>query len=774
MCLEDLRMADDLRERALAYHRLPKPGKLGIHPTKPMANQRDLSLAYTPGVAFACEEIASDPETAYSYTAKANLVAVISNGTAVLGLGSIGALAAKPVMEGKAVLFKKFANIDVFDIEIDETDIDKFVDIVARLEPTFGAVNLEDVKAPECFEIERRLKERLGIPVFHDDQHGTAITVAAAVLNGLRVVGKSLAAVKLVCSGAGAAAMACLDLLVELGITHGNITVCDREGVVHTGRRNLGPEKLRYAIDTNARTLADALKDADIFLGVSGPGAATGEMIRPMAPKPLILALANPIPEVMPEDALAARPDAIMATGRSDYPNQVNNVLCFPFIFRGALDCGATEINTPMKLACVRAIADLTMAEASDVVAAAYGDQSLKFGPDYIIPKPFDPRLITTVPVAVAKAAMESGVAKRPIKDFRAYAAELSQLVFRSGYMMRSVFDRSVEDPKRVVYAEGEEDRVLRAVQQVIDEGIAKPILIGRPGIIAEKIERLSLRLEVGRNVQVIEPASYDKYELYWREYYRLMGRHGASPATAQIRLRTLSTVIGAMMVKLGDADALIAGPVSLYRPELLHVIDVIGLKPGVTACAAMQVLILDKGVYFITDTHVTENPTEEELCETAILAAEQVERFGITPKIAFLSSSNFGSNDFQSSVKMRSATALFKKRAPQFEAEGEMHADTALSESVRLELLPDSKLSGQANLLILPDLTSANIAYNIAKVLANGISVGPLLLGLNLPAHVMTASATVRGILNNTAIAVVEAQHRTQPSGAATLKRTA
>ncbi|MGD9535948.1 MAG: NADP-dependent malic enzyme [Alphaproteobacteria bacterium] len=768
-------MADDLRERALAYHRLPKPGKLGIHPTKPMANQRDLSLAYTPGVAAACEEIEKDPETAYSYTSKANLVAVISNGTAVLGLGSIGALAAKPVMEGKAVLFKKFANIDVFDIEIDETDIDKFVDTVARLEPTFGAINLEDIKAPECFEIERRLKERLGIPVFHDDQHGTAITVAAAVLNGLRVVGKSLPSVKLVCSGAGAAAMACLDLLVELGITQGNITVCDREGVVHKGRANLGAEKLRYAVDTNARTLADALKGADIFLGVSGPGAATGEMIKPMAPKPLILALANPVPEVMPEDALAARPDAIMATGRSDYPNQVNNVLCFPFIFRGALDCGATEINTPMKLACVRAIADLTMAEASDVVAAAYGDQSLRFGPEYIIPKPFDPRLITTVPVAVAKAAMESGVAKRPIKDFRAYAAELSQLVFRSGYMMRSVFDRSVEDPKRVVYAEGEEDRVLRAVQQVLDEGIAKPILIGRPGIIAEKIERLSLRLKVGENVQVVEPAAYDRYEQYWREYYRLMGRGGASPATAQIRLRTLSTVIGAMMVKLGDADALIAGPVSLYRPELLYVIDVIGLKPGVTACAAMQVLILSEGIYFITDTHVTENPSEEELCETALLAAEQVERFGITPKIAFLSSSNFGSNDFPSSVKMRNATALFKKRAPQYEAEGEMHADTALSESVRLDLLPDSKLSGQANLLVLPDLTSANIAYNIAKVLANGISVGPLLLGLKQPAHVMTASATVRGILNNTAIAVVEAQqHRTQPSGTATLKRTA
>jgi malate dehydrogenase (oxaloacetate-decarboxylating)(NADP+) len=769
-------MADDLRERALAYHRLPKPGKLGIHPTKPMANQRDLSLAYSPGVAAACEEIARSPDEVYSYTAKANLVAVISNGTAVLGLGSIGALASKPVMEGKAVLFKKFANIDVFDIEIDELDVDKLVDTIARLEPTFGAVNLEDIKAPECFAIEKKLKERMKIPVFHDDQHGTAICVSAAVLNGLRVVGKDLAKVKLVCSGAGAAAMACLDLLVELGITRGNITVCDREGVIHKGRTDLNSAKKCYALDTNARTLADALRDADIFLGVSGPRAATGEMIKPMAQKPMILALANPTPEIMPEEARSARPDAIIATGRSDYPNQVNNVLCFPFIFRGALDCGATEINTPMKLACVRAIADLAMAEASDVVAAAYGDQSLKFGPEYIIPKPFDPRLISTVPVAVAKAAMESGVAKRPIKDLKAYGKELSQLVFRTGYMMKGVFDRAIEDPRRVVFAEGEDDRVLRAAQQAIDEGIAKPILLGRPTVIAEKNEKLSLRLEIGRNVSVIDPTSYDRYEAYWREYYRVMGRRGASPPTAQTILRTQNTVIGAIMVRLSDADALIAGPVSLYRPELLHVLDVIGLKSGVTACAAMQVLILSKGTYFITDTHVTENPTKEELCETAIMAAEQVERFGMTPKVAFLSSSNFGSNEFQSSVKMREATALFKERAPHSEAEGEMHADTALSESVRLDLLPDSKLSGQANLLILPDLTCANIAYNMVKVLANGISVGPLLLGLSQPAHVMTSSATVRGILNMTAIAVVEAQHRTAPVAAvgAGLKRTA
>ncbi len=768
-------MVDDLRERALAYHRFPKPGKLGIHPTKPMANQHDLSLAYSPGVAAACEEIAKNPDDVYIYTAKANLVAVISNGTAVLGLGAIGALAAKPVMEGKAVLFKKFANIDVFDIEIDETDIDKLVDTIASLAPTFGAINLEDIKAPECFEIERKLRARLNIPVFHDDQHGTAICVAAALLNGLRVIGKDLNKVKLVCSGAGAAAIACLDLLVELGITKGNITVCDREGVVLKSRPNLGEEKKRYAIDSNARTLADALRGADIFLGVSGPGAAPCDMIKPMGDKPLILALANPIPEIMPEEARAARPDAIIATGRSDYPNQVNNVLCFPFIFRGALDCGATEINTPMKLACVRAIADLTMAEVSDVVAAAYGDQSLTFGPDYIIPKPFDPRLISTIPVAVARAAMKSGVAKRPIKDLKAYAAELSQFVFRTGYMMRGVFDRAVEDPKRVVYAEGEDDRVLRAAQQALDEGMAKPILIGRAVVIAEKIAQLSLRLVPGRDVTVIEPAAYDKYETYWREYLRLMGRSGASPSTSQIRLRTRSTIIGAMMVKLGDADALIAGPISLYRPELMHVLDVIGLKPGVTAGAALQMLILSKGVYVITDTHVTENPTKEELCQIAIMAAAQMERFGITPKIAFLSSSNFGSNDFPSSVKMREATALLKERAPHLEAEGEMQADTALSESVRNDLFPDSNLTGQANLMVLPDLTSANIAYNMVKVLANGINVGPLLVGLNQPAHVMTSSATVRSILNMTAIAVVEAQHRLMPTaGASTHGHTA
>jgi malate dehydrogenase (oxaloacetate-decarboxylating)(NADP+) len=752
-------MADDQRERALAYHRLPKPGKLGIHPTKPMANQRDLSLAYSPGVAAACEEIAQNPDDVYLYTAKANLVAVISNGTAVLGLGAIGALAAKPVMEGKAVLFKKFANIDVFDIEINETDTDKLVEIIAALEPTFGAINLEDIKAPECFEVERKLKARMKIPVFHDDQHGTAICVAAAVLNGLRVIGKDMNRVKVVSSGAGAAAMACLDLLVGLGIPASNVTVCDSKGVVHSGRKGLTEEKKRYAVDTNARTLADAIKDTDIFLGLSGPGTCTGDMVKTMAPDPLILALANPIPEIMPEIVKAVRPDAIIATGRSDYPNQVNNVLCFPFIFRGALDCGASEINMAMKLACVRAIADLARQEASDVVAAAYGDQSLKFGRDSIIPKPFDPRLITTVPVAVAKAAMESGVARRPIADLRAYSKELSQLVFRSGYMMTSVFDRAIEAPKRVVYAHGEEDRVLRAAQQVVDEGIAEPILIGRPEVIADKLEKMSLRLVVGKNVSVLNPADYQRYEAYWREYYRLMGRRGAAPASAQMTLRLQQTVIGAMMVRLGDADALLAGPVSLFRPELLHVLDVIGVKPGMISGAAMEILILSKGVYVITDTHVSEYPSAEQICQTAQMAAERMERFGLVPKVAFLSSSNFGSNEFESSRKMREATARFKEREPAIEAEGEMHADTALMENIRESLLPDSRLAGAANLLVMPDLTAANIAYNMAKVLANGISVGPVLLGLNSPAHVMTASATVRGVLNMTALAVVEAQ---------------
>ena len=761
-------MADDLRQAALDYHRKPKPGKLGIHATKRMATQRDLSLAYSPGVAAACEEIEKNAASAWDYTARANLVAVISNGSAVLGLGAIGALASKPVMEGKAVLFKKFANIDVFDLEIDEADVDEIVETIARLEPTFGAINLEDIKAPECFEIERRLKQRLNIPVFHDDQHGTAICVAAAALNALRVVGKNVRDVRLVCSGAGAAAMACLDLLTALGIPHDNIAVCDRKGVLRSARDDLNEQKQRYALDTDARTLDEVIEGADLFLGLSGPGTLSRAMVETMAPKPIILALANPTPEIMPEDALAVRPDAIIATGRSDYPNQVNNVLCFPFIFRGALDCGATEINTAMKLACVRAIADLAMAESSDVVAAAYGDQSLKFGGTYIIPKPFDPRLISTVPVAVAEAAMESGVASRPIADLEAYRHQLSGLVFRTGFLMKVVFDQAKADPKRVVYAAGEHDGVLRAAQQAIDEKIAHPILIGRPFRIEEKIEQLSLRLSIGESVTVIDPARYDRYEAYWRLYHELMGRRGASPATARMVMRTQATAIASMMVRCGDADALIAGPVTRFRPELLHVLDVIGLREGVASAAAMEVLILTKGVFFLTDTAVTENPDPAQVCQSAVLAAEQVQRFGIAPKIALLSGSNFGSNDFAASVKMRAALQLLHRRVPGLEAEGEMHADAALDETVRAEMFPNSRLKGQANTLVLPDVASASIAYNMVKVLSDGISVGPILLGLAAPAYVLHGSATTRGVLNMTAIATVEAQTRAAESSAA------
>ncbi len=761
-------MAEDLRQAALDYHREPKPGKLGIHATKRMTTQRDLALAYSPGVAAACEEIEKDPACAWDYTARANLVAVISNGSAVLGLGSIGALAAKPVMEGKAVLFKKFANIDVFDIEIDEDGIDQLVETIARLEPTFGAINLEDIKAPECFEIERRLKERLNIPVFHDDQHGTAICVAAAALNALRIVGKKMGDVTVACSGAGASAIACLDLLRELGIPSHNMTVCDRKGVLRADREDLNEQKRRYALDTNARSLDDAIEGADLFLGLSGPRTMTQAMVRKMGPKPIILALANPTPEIMPEDALAVRPDAIVATGRSDYPNQVNNVLCFPFIFRGALDCGATEINTAMKLACVHAIADLATAESSDIVAAAYGDQSLKYGVDYIIPKPFDPRLIQTVPVAVAEAAMESGVASRPITDLAAYREELDSLVFRTGYLMKVVFDQAKKDPKRVVYAAGENERVLRAAQQAIDEGIARPILIGRPFRIEERIDQLSLRLKIGENVEVIDPARYEKYDAYWRLYHELMGRRGASPAAARTILRTQATVIASMMVRCRDADAMLAGPVTLFRPELLHVLDVIGLRDGVASAAALQVLILTKGIFFIADTHVTEDPSPAQICQSAVLAAEQVRRFGMTPKIALLSGSNFGSNDFAQSVKMRDALQLLHHRAPALEAEGEMHADTALDEAVRAEMFPNSRLKGQANTLILPDLTSANIAYSMVKVLADGISVGPILLGLAAPAYVLHGSATTRGVLNMTAVAAVEAQTRAEESSIA------
>ena len=754
-------MAEDLRESALEYHRKPKPGKLGIHATKPLETQRDLALAYTPGVAAACEEIVRDPIEAYSLTARGNLVAVVSNGTAVLGLGPIGALASKPVMEGKAVLFKKFANIDVFDIEIDETDTDKLVDTVASLEPTVGAINLEDIKAPECFEIERRLRERMNIPVFHDDQHGTAICVAAAVLNGLRVVGKDPAKVRLAASGAGASAIACLELLVDLGMTRENILVTDRSGVVYEGRDGVSAEKARFAQTTNCRTLGDALDGADIFLGLSGPGVVSAAEIATMGPKPLILALANPTPEILPEEVREVRDDAVIATGRSDYPNQVNNVLCFPFIFRGALDVGATEINTEMELACVRAIADLAMAESSEIVAAAYSGQSLDFGPDYILPKPFDPRLISHVAPEVARAAMESGVATRPIADLAAYRDELEQFTHRTGYLMREVFDQAQSALKRVVYAEGEEERVLRAVQTVVDEGLARPILIGRPDSVAERIERLGLRLRPGRDIDILDPEDNPNYEAHCRDYHALRERAGVSPALAADLMRTRATALAAVMVRRGEADAMLAGPIGRYQEHRQHIFDVIEVKESIHAAAAMQVLILDKGTLFLADTHVNDNPDAEHIAHIARLAADQVRHFGIEPKIAMLSSSNFGSNNFPSSVKMRESVRLLHILAPDLEVEGEMHGDLALDEALREAVFPHSSMSGQANLLIMPNLDAANIAFNLLKFLATGQSVGPILLGLEFPAHVLIDSVSVRGIVNMTAIAAADAQAR-------------
>ena len=753
-------MAEELRESALEYHRLPTPGKIGIVATKPLANQRDLALAYTPGVAAACMAIAADPTEASSLTARSNLVAVITNGTAVLGLGAIGPLAAKPVMEGKAVLFKKFAGIDVFDIEVDERDPDKLVDIIAALEPTFGGINLEDIKAPECFEIEAKLRRRLKIPVFHDDQHGTAIIVGAAVRNGLRLVGKELRQVKLVASGAGAAALACLDLLVDMGLPVENVIVTDKYGVVWRGRKEeMDPRKERYAKDTNARTLGEVMGGADIFLGLSAPDVLKPEMVAKMAERPLILALANPDSEIRPELAKAVRPDAIIATGRTDYPNQVNNVLCFPFIFRGALDVGATTINEAMKLACVEALADLALAEPSDVVAAAYGDTPLTFGPDYLIPKPFDPRLILQLAPAVAKAAMESGVATRPIEDFAAYRQRLSQFVFRSGLAMKPVFDRARSDPKRLVYAEGEDERVLRAVQQVLDDRLAKPIIVGRREVVRRRIEKLNLRLQLDKDVALVDPEDDPRYNAYWTTYHRLMERKGVSPDFARALVRTRATVIGALMVLRGEAEALLCGAIGQYHRHLRHLVDILGLVPGASAPAALSALILQKGTYFLCDTYVVDEPTAEQVVEMTLRAADAVRHFGIEPKVALLSHSNFGSADTPSARKMRQALALLRQRAPALQVEGEMHADAALSEEIRQRIFPNALLTGSANLLIMPNLDAANIAFNTVKVLGDGQSVGPILLGVNGAAHVVTPSITVRGLLNMTAIAVYDAQ---------------
>ncbi len=753
-------MTDTLKDAALEYHRSPTPGKIAVMPTKPLANQRDLALAYSPGVAFACEAIVEDPAQASALTARGNLVAVITNGTAVLGLGAIGPLAAKPVMEGKGVLFKKFAGIDVFDIEIAETDPDRLVEVIAALEPTFGGINLEDIKAPECFEVEEKLRARMKIPVFHDDQHGTAIIVAAAILNGLRVVGKSMADVKLVTSGAGAAAIACLDLLVELGIRRQNIWVTDLVGVVYEGRNELmDPRKERYAQPTLARTLGEVIAGADIFLGLSAPRVLTADHCRAMADRPLILALANPTPEIMPEEAKAARPDAVIATGRSDYPNQVNNVLCFPFIFRGALDVGATTINEAMKVAAVKAIADLAMAEQSDVVAAAYGDQSLRFGAEFIIPKPFDPRLILSIAPAVAQAAMDSGVATRPIADMHAYRQQLAQYVYRSGLVMRPVFIRAKEDPKRVAYAEGEEERVLRAVQAVLDDGFAKPILIGRRDVVGRRIERLGLRFRIGEEVDLVDPQSDPRYNDYWTLYHGLMGRNGVSPDQARTTVRTNTTVIGALMVRRGEADALICGTVGRYNWHLANIEGVIGTSPGIARPAALSALVTERGTIFVCDTYVNADPSVDEIADMTMMAAAAVRRLGLTPKVALLSHSNFGTHDTASALKMRAALAAIMRRDPDLEIDGEMHADSAISPEIRARILPDSRLAGTANLLIMPNLDAANIAFNLVKVLGDGQRIGPMLLGTALPAHILSPSVTARGIFNMTAIAVVDAQ---------------
>jgi len=753
-------MPDDLRVSALDYHRSPVPGKLAVVATKPLANQRDLALAYSPGVAAASEAIVADPAEAARVTGRANLVAVVTNGTAVLGLGSIGPLAAKPVMEGKAVLFKTFAGIDVFDLEIAERDPDKLVDIIASLEPSFGAINLEDIKAPECFEVERKLRQRMKIPVFHDDQHGTAIIVAAAILNVLKIVEKKIETVKLVTSGAGAAALACLGLLVRLGLKIENITVTDIAGVVYRGRKEeMDPLKERYAKDTNARQLPEVIKDADIFLGLSAPRVLKPEWVATMAAKPIVLALANPTPEILPEEVRAVREDAIIATGRSDYPNQVNNVLCFPFIFRGALDVGATTINEAMEIACVKAIADLAQAEITDEVTRAYGGEVPSFGPDYLIPRPFDRRLLVAIAPAVAKAAMESGVATRPIADLKAYHDRLSQYVFRSGLLMKPMFDRARQDRKRVCYAEGEEERVLQAAQTVVDEGLAHPILIGRRAVVASRIKRLGLRLVSGKDFDLVDPEDDHRFREYWTLYHSLTERKGVTQSYAQTVVRTRNTIIGALMVRRGEADAMICGTIGKYIRHVAHLLDVIGLAPGVSHAYALTALILPTGTFFLGDTHVTPEPTAEQIAEFALLAAEALPKFGVLPKAALLSHSNFGTRDTPTAKLMRAALELIHQRAPELEIEGEMHGDAAINEQIRLRLFPNSRLKGQANLLIMPTLDAANIAFNLLKTLGNGLSVGPMLMGVAMPVHVVVPSITVRGIVNMTAVAAVDAQ---------------
>jgi malate dehydrogenase (oxaloacetate-decarboxylating)(NADP+) len=760
-------LADELTDSALRYHRIPRPGKIEVVPTKPLATQRDLSLAYSPGVATACTEIARDPATAAELTARANLVAVVTNGTAVLGLGAIGPLAAKPVMEGKGVLFKKFAGIDVFDLELAETDQEKLVDIVAALEPTFGGINLEDIKAPECFYVEQKLRERLSIPVFHDDQHGTAIIVGAAVMNGLALVGKDIARVKLVASGAGAAALSCLGLLERLGLPRENMWVSDIEGVVWKGRNKLmDPWKERYARETSARTLGEIIEQADIFLGLSAGGVLKREMVARMAKQPLILALANPTPEISPEEVAAVRDDAIVATGRSDYPNQVNNVLCFPYIFRGALDVGARTVNDEMKIACVKALASLARKEPSEVVARAFGEQIGGFGTGQIIPKPFDPRLIVELAPAVAKAAMDSGVASRPIADFDAYRDQLQHFVFKSGLVMRPVFEQARSSPKRVIFSAGEDDRVLRAVQIMLDEGVAEPILIGRPDVVRRRAERLGLRFRPGLDIALIDPSSDPRYDRYWSTYHQLMERRGVTEPTARNLVRSSPTLIAALAVRLGDADAMIAGAYGRFRTHLNHVRDVIGTREGVSHMAALSLLVMPKRALFIADTYVNVDPDPETLVNITLLAADEVLRFGIQPKVALISHSSFGSSDHPSARKMAEAVRMLHARAPTLEVDGEMHGDAALDTDIRGNVFPRSRLREQANLVVCPSLDAANIAFNLLKAAADGLHIGPMLLGAALPAHVLTPSVTARGILNMAALAVVEAQRIAEARG--------
>jgi malate dehydrogenase (oxaloacetate-decarboxylating)(NADP+) len=752
------------RQAALDYHEFPTPGKISVTASKPLVNQRDLALAYSPGVAAACEEIVADPVNVFRYTGRGNLVGVITNGTAVLGLGNIGALASKPVMEGKAVLFKKFAGLDVFDIEINETDPDKLVEIIAGLEATFGGINLEDIKAPECFIVERKLRDRMKIPVFHDDQHGTAITVSAAFINGLKVVGKDIKQVKVVTSGAGAAALACLDLMVDLGLPLENIWVTDIEGVVYEGRTVLmDPDKARFAQKTEARKLAEVIQDADVFLGLSAGGVLKPEMVAAMGPRPLILALANPTPEILPEVAHGVRDDVVMATGRSDYPNQVNNVLCFPYIFRGALDVGATTITREMEKAAVYAIAQLAEEEQNEVVAAAYGTYDISFGPDYLIPKPFDPRLIVRIAPAVAKAAMEDGVATRPLADLEAYEAQLQQFVYHSGAFMKPLFSaakRIVREggKARIVFTEGEDERVLRAVQVVVDEGLARPILVGRPAVLLSRIEKFGLRLRLGEDVEVTNPEYDERFHQYWTTYWELMCRRGITKEMARVEMRRRMTLIGAMMVRLGDADGMVCGSVGAYHDHLRFVDEVIGRRPGHNVYAAMNILLLNERTVVLVDTHVNDEPSAEQIAEFTVAAANEMRRMYLAPKVALLSRSNFGSGSSASGAKMRRALELVREIAPDLEIDGEMHGDCALDEALRMRILPSSSLKGEANLLVCPNVDSGNIAYNLLKTAAgSNVAVGPFLLGANAPVHILTSSSTVRRIVNMTAMTVVD-----------------